>query len=230
MEDHQTTNKNTITNIYKFLNNNINDYSCIKKENDYIIINTNSQFIDTNIKDKINMNIDELIKDYNDKIDVLNEEFFRILKKHMHFYYLKDSLIFLKYNNEILKNENKEYIISLIDDYEEQLYKIYNYEKYLDELKTKSYSIKEGLKKIEIMNKKLKDLFDELIELLEIKDDKIHIIDKMAVDKIATEDVIYNRPHLINSKIHGLKITKDNEIYFISYRGPNIYTWFANDN
>ena len=79
MEDHQTTNKNTITNIYKFLNNNINDYSSIKKQNENIIINTNSQFIDTNIKEKINMNIDDLIKDYNDKIDVLDKEFFRIL-------------------------------------------------------------------------------------------------------------------------------------------------------
>ena len=78
------------------------------------------------------MAIGELIKDYNDKIDVLYKEFFRIIGEYMKHYYLKDSLIFLKYNNEILKNENKEYIISLIDDYEEQLYKIYNYEKYLD--------------------------------------------------------------------------------------------------
>ena len=68
MEDHQTTNKNTISNIYKFLNNNINNYSCIKKENDYIIINTNSQFIDNNIKEKINMNIDDQL-DFESRID-----------------------------------------------------------------------------------------------------------------------------------------------------------------
>ena len=56
------------------------------------------------------------------------------------------------------------------------------------------------------MNKKLKEFFEELTELLEMKNGCIYINDKITI-----KDIINNLPKKINKKILALKITKENK-------------------
>jgi hypothetical protein len=107
-------------NLYKHINKNINKYSNIKKIGDDIIINTYSQYISEELREKISIHLNEISIEYNKKNDILRKDI--DFNNMVLFDFGK--LRVLKHNKLLLNNEYKDYIFTLIDEHGELLYKL----------------------------------------------------------------------------------------------------------